>query len=252
MAYKDNIPVRKSWGQNFITDNNIVNKIIDVINPKSEDNIIEIGPGKGALTLPISKSVSKIHAIEIDPMLVDFLNEKNIENLEVLNEDILDVDINKFKNSNTIIGNLPYYITSPIIFKLLECENIKKMVFMVQKEVAERIVCENNNKNFSRISVMTQTFCDVELKFNVPNSVFYPKPKVDSSIITLNKKNTNINLKDYSDFIKTAFKQKRKKAKNNLKKILTEDGLKLIGDKRPENLSVNEYISLFNNYTLKS
>ena len=250
MIFKDNIPIRKSWGQNFIIDQNTINKIISIIDPNKNDIIFEIGPGKGALTIPLSNIVSQINTVEIDPLLVQYLKNENITNFSIINQNILDTNLNKFNNSTKAIGNLPYYITSPILFKMLIKTNIKKMIFMVQKEVAERIVANNSNKNFSRISVMIQTFFNVELKCNISNNVFFPKPKVDSSIITLNRKTTDLDINKYSIFIKESFKQKRKKLKNNLKTIINLEGLKLIGDRRAENITKDEYIKIFKNYML--
>ena len=250
MEFNNKIPIKKSWGQNFLTDKNTINKIIEIINPKIDDNILEIGPGKGALTIPLSKLVSKINAIEIDPLLFEFLENKKITNLSLINNDILNVDLHKYKNSTKIIGNLPYYITSPIIFKTLENKYLKKMIFMVQKEVAERIFSKPNSKNYSRISVMIQTFCNIDLKYNISKNVFYPKPKVDSCIIKLKKKGTNLDLKEYAIFIKAAFRQKRKKIKNNLNGIINEEGLKILGNRRPQDIYIEEYINIFQNYML--
>ena len=121
---------------------------------------------------------------------------------------------------------------------------------MVQKEVAERISSKPNCKNYSRISVMIQTFCNIELKYNISKNVFYPKPKVDSCIIKLNKKGTNFDLTEYSNFIKAAFRQKRKKIKNNLNGIINEEGLKILGNRRPQDIYIEEYINIFQNYML--
>jgi len=250
LEFNNKIPIKKSWGQNFLTDKNTINKIIEIINPNTDDNILEIGPGKGALTIPLSKLVSKINAIEIDPLLFEFLENKKITNLSLINDDILNIDLYKYKKSTKVIGNLPYYITSPIIFKTLENKHLKKLIFMVQKEVAERISSKPKSKNYSRISVMIQTFCNIELKYNISKNVFYPKPKVDSCIIKLNKKETNFDLREYSNFIKAAFRQKRKKIKNNLNGIINEEGLKILGNRRPQDIYIEEYINIFQNYML--
>ena len=250
MEFNKKIPIKKSWGQNFLIDKNTINKIIEIINPKIDDNILEIGPGKGALTIPLSKLVSRINAIEIDPLLFKFLEIKKITNLSLINDDILNIDLHKYKDTTKIIGNLPYYITSPIIFKALENKYLNKMIFMVQKEVAERISSKPNNKNYSRISVMIQTFCNIDLKYSISKNVFHPKPKVDSCIIKLNKKGTNLDLKEYAVFIKAAFRQKRKKIKNNLNGIINEDGLKILGDRRAQDINIEEYINIFQNYIL--
>ena len=250
MEYSKKIPVKKSWGQNFIIDQNVINKIISIINPNSNDIILEIGPGKGALTIPLSKKIKKLYAVEIDPLLVKYLKSKKINNTDIINKDILKTDLNSYNESTKIIGNLPYYITSPIIFKMIE-NNVNRMFFMVQKEVAERIVSVHNNKNYSRISVMVQTFYNCEINYSISKNVFIPKPKVNSAIIKFKKKDiSNIDYKKYSNFVKAAFKQKRKKIKNNLKNIINENGIEIFGERRAENISIDEYIKIFNNYML--
>ena len=182
---KFNLPIRKSWGQNFLTDSNTIDKIIDIISPKKNETILEIGPGYGALTNNIIPKCKKIYAVEIDPLLCNKLKEKKYSNLILFNQDILKWT-NDFKKQDNIkiIGNLPYYISSPIIFKFLKYNFWEEMIIMLQKEVAERIISENNHKNFSRISVMCQTFCEIDLKMQISKNVFHPKPKVDSAIIT--------------------------------------------------------------------
>tara|TARA_B100000959_G_scaffold78779_1_gene83575 strand:+ start:61 stop:801 length:741 start_codon:yes stop_codon:yes gene_type:complete len=239
------IPIKKSWGQNFINDKNTINKIINIINPDINEHIIEIGPGKGALTIPLAKKVNKITAIEIDPMLTDFLNKKKISNLEIKNLDFMDYDL----SSNTkrkIVGNLPYYISSPIIFKLIENNNISEITIMVQKELGLRICGKPNTKDYSRISIMCQTFCDVNYECNISKNIFTPKPKVDSCIIKLIKKECSIDIKQYSKFIKTAFMHRRKTLKNNLTDYSLDS---IYSKKRPENITVKEYIKLYEKYS---
>ena len=179
-----NIPIRKKWGQNFLVDRNIIRKIIKLINPKSNDIVIEIGPGKGALTTYLSKKVKLIHAIEIDPLLFRFLKDEKIYNVKLINEDIL-----KWKplrsDYSKVIGNIPYNISSQIIFKFIKLDFWDKMILMIQKELAERIVSKHGNKTYGRISVMVQTFCNIHLEFNISKNVFIPKPKIDSTILSL-------------------------------------------------------------------
>ena len=246
LIYKENIPIKKSWGQNFLIDNNTINKIISLINPQNNDTIIEIGPGHGALTDKLCKKCKKIYAIEIDPLLCEKMKEKKIKNIKLFNEDILKWNYNFKKNNGIkIVGNLPYYISSPIIFKFLKYNYWETMTIMVQKEVAERITSNNNTKNFSRISVMCQTFCDIKYNINVSRNSFYPKPKVDSAIITLKKIKRNIEINDFSEFIKKAFSQRRKTLKNNLKKHIKLEKIKEYGQKRPQELTVQDYIKLY-------
>ena len=168
-------PFRKKWGQNFLRDPNIITKIIDCLNPDKEDTILEIGPGDGALTDQLFPLVKEFHAIEIDPLLVKQLQAKQYLNVTVYKEDILDWVMNRLPGNIKIIGNLPYYISSPILFKLLESNNWERMVLMFQKEVAQRIVSRLGNKSYGRLSVMCQVFCNVKIEFTVSKNVFCPK-----------------------------------------------------------------------------
>ena len=242
-----NIPIRKSWGQNFIIDDNTINKIIKIINPKKNEHIIEIGPGRGAITLPLLEQVKHITAIEIDPMLVEFLKNKNKNNLTIENQDFMDW-IPSFECERRVFGNLPYYISSPIIFKLIKDGRFNEIIIMLQKEVGLRMLANENSKDYSRMSVMAQTFCDVKYETDISKNIFNPKPNVDSCIISLKRKKINLDFSKYSDFIRYAFQHKRKKIKNNLKNHLEINGIKALGERRAENISVNEYIDIFNKY----
>ena len=241
------IPIRKSWGQNFIIDKNTINKIERIIRPKKNEHIIEIGPGRGAITIPLLNQVKYITAIEIDPLLVQYLNNKNKPNLIVKNEDFMDW-VPSFKNKRKVFGNLPYYISSPIIFKLIKDKRFNEIIIMLQKEVALRMLATPDNKDYSRMSVMAQTFCNIKYETKISKNVFNPKPNVDSCIISLKRKEIKLNFTQYSQYIKQAFKHKRKKIKNNLKNYVNDDGLKIFGERRPEDISVNEYIDIFSKY----
>jgi len=240
------IPIKKSWGQNFLIDENVVNKIIKIIEPKKNSTIIEIGPGKGALTIPLSKIVKKIYAIEIDPLLSQYLETKKIKNLTIYNEDILKWSFNSNKGNNIIIGNLPYYISSPIIFKFLNTNYWKDMIIMVQKELGKRITSQYKSKDYSRISVMCQTFFETKYVCDISKNVFLPKPKVSSSIIKLRRKNTSIDIQKYANFIKLAFSNRRKTIKNNLKNDINIELLNQYKSKRADEITVDEYKKLFN------
>ena len=218
LASKDKIPIKKSWGQNFLTDDNTINKIIKIINPTKNDTILEIGPGHGALTSKLLNLSKKLYTVEIDPMLYEMLKDK-YSHLDIVNEDILKWDNSKIK-LNKVVGNIPYNISSQIIFKFLPGQ-WETMVLMLQKEVAKRIISSEGSKEYGRISVMVQNFCDVKYMCDISKNVFYPKPKVDSGILLFKKKNTSIDIDKFSSFIKEAFKQRRKKIKNNLKKNMT-------------------------------
>tara|TARA_B100001964_G_C14144276_1_gene558943 strand:+ start:271 stop:1014 length:744 start_codon:yes stop_codon:yes gene_type:complete len=243
LVSKDNIPIRKSWGQNFLTDNNTINKIIKIIDPKKTDTILEIGPGHGALTeklLPVSKN---LYAIEIDPLLCKIL-EKDHPSLHLYNDNIL-----KWKYSldcNKIVGNIPYNISSQIIFKFLKIDTWNKMTLMLQKELAKRIVSSEGSKQYGRISVIVQNLCEVKYKCDISKNVFHPKPNVDSGILQFKKLKRDIDVEKFSRFIKQAFMQRRKKLKNNLKNICELELIKSYADKRPEEISPKKYLNLFN------
>ena len=241
-------PYRKKWGQNFIQDQNIIKKIITVINPEKNDRIIEIGPGKGALTEHLL-NLKKITAIEIDPLLCSYLKEKIDSRLNLINDDILNIKLDNYSNYNKIIGNLPYYITTPIIFKFLDNPFWDEAVFMVQKEVADRIVAIPGNKIYGRLSVMTQVKANIKKEFNISKNIFYPKPKVDSSLIRITIKKSN-NLKDFDMFskiVKESFGKRRKMLKNSLKDIVPISAYIDYINKRPEQLDVNDFIQISNN-----
>ena len=239
------IPTRKKWGQNFLIDPNIINKIIAVLNLKKEYHILEIGPGRGALTKPLSNIGNKITAVEIDPMLCTYLKKLNLKNVTLLNENILNFDCSAIKNNYVIIGNLPYNISTPILFKFIQETRWKHLVVMLQKEVAERIISKENNKKYGRISIMMQSFFDVDLKFNISNTVFRPIPEIKSSLLSITpKKNINLNYNNLKIVVENAFKYRRKKLINNLKYIIQDAKLNEIKDNRDEQLTVMKYQEL--------
>ena len=239
-------PFRKKWGQNFLRDSNTIGKIIDCFNPVKEDTILEIGPGEGALTDRLSPLVKEIHAVEIDPLLVKQLEEKKYPNVKLYGEDILDWDMNLLLGNIKIIGNLPYYISTPILFKLLESNNWERMVLMFQKEVAQRIVSHPCSKSYGRLSVMSQVFCDVKIEFNVSKNVFHPKPEVDSAVITFRPKEGNHpEITSFSKFVKQSFSQRRKKLKNNFPGVFKSGIIEKWAHMRPEEISPDEFIQIY-------
>ena len=183
---------RKRFGQNFLVDSDVINLIVNAIQPKKEDNLIEIGAGKGAITEAILDNCPSLKIIELDRDLVIVLKNKfkNYDKCKIQQSDALEVDFRTFFSTGfplRIIGNLPYNITTPLLFHLLEChEYITDMHFMLQKEVVDRISASPGNKNYGRLSVMVQYYCNVCPLFLVPPSAFSPSPKVDSMIVLLN------------------------------------------------------------------
>tara|TARA_Y100000768_G_scaffold67869_1_gene47523 strand:+ start:6907 stop:7644 length:738 start_codon:yes stop_codon:yes gene_type:complete len=233
---------KKKWGQNFLVDRNIIKKILDTLEIKSKDQILEIGPGQGALTFSIKSQ--RVFAVEIDKYLCDLLSIKKQKNLTIINEDILKTNIENLK-INKVVGNLPYNISSQIIFKILKNNNWDIAIFMVQKELAERIISKEGSKQYGRISVMIQSLCDVKREFNVSSNCFSPKPNVSSTIISLKKKKeVAFNYKRLEQVVKKIFSQRRKKIKNTLTQISNYNELSQYSDKRPEQISVEDYIKI--------
>lgn len=260
----NNYHAKKKFGQNFLVDNNLINKIITAFNPNPEQVILEIGPGLGALTSPLLEKIDHINLVEIDNELAQKLVEKFHNKITLYNTDILKFDFKQLlststnKNTIRVIGNLPYNISTPILFFLFnQIENIEDMLFMLQLEVVERIVAKPNTKQYGRLSVMAQIFCDCQKLFNIPATAFNPRPKVESAIIYLKPKINN-NYKNLNDFalfdnlVKAAFNQRRKTISNSLKDFISSDELDKISINpklRAENLSIEQYIAITNYIT---
>ncbi len=211
---------KRSLGQNFLIDNNIKSKIVQALEIKSgNENVIEVGPGNGALTEKIVLLTNSVILVEKDDSLIDELKSK-FPNLQIINQDFLDWEFPKDLKNINIIGNLPYNIASQIIFKVLRNSQIfTKAIFMVQKEVAERITSKNTNKDYSLLSVICQTFSNPIKLFNVSPNCFFPKPKVTSTVLKFEIKKEDIpdNFDLFLIFCKSLFYTKRKKLLNTLK-----------------------------------
>ena len=242
---------RKRFGQNFLVDDQIINRIISTINPKNNEIIVEIGPGKGALTLPILEHLDHLNVIEIDRDLVSLLNSVQQDKLTIFEADALQFDFNQFPQKIRVIGNLPYNISSPLLFHLLDFrEQIIDMTFMLQKEVVDRIVATHGNKTYGRLSVMMQVFFEVELMFVVPKESFEPQPKIESAILYLKTRTEPLvkNLKPLEEVVKIAFSQRRKTLKNCLKSIINQSQTEIDLSQRAEMLSIENFITLMNDY----
>ena len=244
---------KKSLGQHFLNDISIAKKIVESLSPCQ--NILEIGPGTGILTQFLLKKNNNLKLVEIDNESVNFLIlELKINKSIIYNQDFLNLDLSKiFENNNfSVIGNFPYNISSQIVFKIIENRKlIPEMCGMFQYEVAERI-CENEgSKKYGIISVITQAFYETKLLFEVPNNFFSPPPKVNSAVILLRrKKNLKIDCDEklFFKIVKLSFQQRRKTLRNSLKQINLSDNLRehIIFDKRPEQLSVDQFVDLTN------
>ncbi len=244
----------KRLGQNFLVDKNILSKILESVDV-SEDSVLEIGPGLGALTLGLSQKAKKIISVEKDPLMCKILKKtlSDVNNVKVLNKDILKIDLSQFKDFK-VVANLPYYIVSPVIRKLLEEASLKEIYLMVQKEVAERITA--SPPNMSILAVSVQFYGNPEILFNVSKNSFWPKPKVDSSFLKITpeyKYKVDSNL--FFKIVKLGFSQPRKQLLNNLSKEVDKDKIKRILLKeglnpkaRAETLSIKDWVKLANSF----
>jgi len=250
---------RKRFGQNFLHDQGIIQQIIHAINPQLNENIVEIGPGKGALTEPLLSHAKRLNVIELDRDLIPILqsNLGHPDNFYVHNADALKYDFSQLgdnKNSLRIVGNLPYNISTPLLFHLMKFAPIvKDMHFMLQKEVVDRITAQPSSKAYGRLSIMLQYYCFTEKLFNVKPGAFFPAPKVDSAIIRLMPYDTpHIKVDDsatFSSIVAQSFSQRRKTLRNNLKTILSNEEINQLGinpSARSETLTVEEFASLAN------
>lgn len=260
LAKKHNILPQKSLGQNFIYDLSLCEKIAKCASINESDHIIEIGPGTAGLTRAIlMNDPKKFIAIEKDKKCMNLLNEVKsyypkleIVNMDAMNLDLLDICKNLFKDTNKkvkIISNLPYNVGTSIIINFLKnIEYIHSMHFMVQKEVAVRICAKKDNKQYGRLSILSQLICDVEKEFDVSPDSFYPKPKVTSSIVSFFPKTTQIPnniIEKTEEITKYAFNMRRKMLNSSLKPLHIEKFVHDIDLKlRAENLSPNDYLNL--------
>lgn len=251
---------KKSLGQNFLKDNNIINKIVDSINTNKDDLIIEIGPGDGSLTKELVKKDSDVLCFEIDERLKKSLESIDSKHLNIIFDDFLRVNLKDYISDKYkrlfFVGNLPYYITTAIINKITNESNPYEITIMIQKEVANRFMAKPGSREYSSISVYLQYNFDITKVCDVSKNSFEPIPKVDSMVIKLKSKNKEY-VKDEELFykiVKDSFKQKRKNLRNNLRSydldkienILTSINKTL--QNRAEELSVNDFIYLSNEY----
>ena len=261
----------KSLGQNFLVDKNIVDHIVDGANIGPDDLAIEIGPGMGVITSEAAQRAAKVVAVEIDKTLIPILKETlaDHDNVEVINQDILKTDVNEIieqygegrgpKNVK-VIGNLPYYITTPIIMKILEDDvPASSITIMMQKEVAERINARPGTKDYGALSVAVQYYCDTQIVANVPKEAFMPQPKVGSTVLRLDiREDRLVKLADKEMFfqvVKAGFGQRRKTLSNSLMgvggitKEIVRDALEAAGiepGRRAETLDLYEFAKLSN------
>ncbi|MEE8342099.1 MAG: 16S rRNA (adenine(1518)-N(6)/adenine(1519)-N(6))-dimethyltransferase RsmA [Candidatus Neomarinimicrobiota bacterium] len=245
---------KKKWGQNFLIDPNLLRRIIRTISLSEKDNILEIGPGEGILTERILPAVNGLAVIEIDPLLIEYLRSlDSIKGCHIIHGDVLWFELKRLPISKPVkvVGNIPYNITSPILFWLIEQRrNWSDAYLMVQKEVASRLTGKIGTKSYGRLTVMTGAFLDIEKCFNIPPEVFIPRPKVDSTFIKITKKvNPIINDEQFDKFevlVKAAFSKRRKMLQNSLSGFDISQSVKdkINFTRRPETLSIAEFAEL--------
>jgi len=248
---------RKRFGQNFLHDQHVIARIVKAITPRTDQFLVEIGPGQGAITEPLLASSGQVTTIEIDRDLAAQLRSRfdahpgfKLIEMDVLKFDFASLDC--AAGAMRILGNLPYNISTPLLFHLLNYHRlIHDMVFMLQLEVVNRLAAQPGEADYGRLSVMMQYFCKVEKLFKVPPSAFVPQPKVDSAIVKLTPwrplPHPARNFSTFANVVRTAFNQRRKTIRNTLKTLM--DGelmaqLQLDLNLRPENLSLADYVRI--------
>lgn len=259
-----NFNFKKNFGQNFIVDKNIIDNIIKFSLVDKDTMVIEIGPGAGSLTTALAASSKSVLCYEIDDSLKNVLSDslKNFDNVDIIYQDFLKANVSEtLKKYNYdklyVIANLPYYITTPIITKIIEDKlNVDKIVIMVQKEVGDRLKAQPGSKDYNSLSIYISYYFNVKKLMDVSRNIFLPKPNVDSIVIELSKKENKYKLKNENVFFKLvrdSFVQKRKTLRNNLKaydlniieKVLNKYGYDL--SVRAENLSIDIFVDIANN-----
>lgn len=245
----------KKFGQNYLKDHNILNKIVDEISPHQEDNILEIGPGLGSLTEKLVQKGIRFTAVEIDKRVIDDL-KKQFPTLHIIHNDFLDVNLADLLRNKTdrlrVVGNIPYNLTSPILFKMIENNSIvKDSILMVQYEVARRMTAKQGVKDYGILSVLLSYFAEVKLAFKVSPNVFYPKPKVDSAVVHINFKELTESSEFQKTFIlvvKASFGNRRKMLRNSFSNSIfaeinfANSGIDL--SKRAEQLKLDDFLTL--------
>ena len=262
---------RKRFGQNFLQNSFIIEQIMQLLHLEKDDQVIEIGPGQGALTAPMLMTLRHLTAIEIDRDLCRYLTNRFDTSLTLIEADALTLDYAAFGRGIRLVGNLPYNISTPLLIHLLGFLGdlglastnksgelavgsqplIKDMHFMLQKEVAERLAAKPCTKAFGRLTVIAQYFCDVQLVLDVPPDAFYPIPAVESAIVRLRPYVRSpfelVSFSSLQKILAQAFGMRRKTLANNLKPFFTVDDIKNMGinpSLRPESLDVNDYVTL--------
>ncbi len=256
MNIKNKFRPKKSLGQNFIKNDNFLNKLSNLINVEENTELIEIGPGKGALTNKlVKKKLNKILLIEKDKDLYNILKTKYklIKHLNIINQDAMDTDYENISQNNNIIlvGNLPFNISSQLLIKWISYKKwppfYKKMYLMFQFELGKKLLSKKNNKNYGRITVLCQSRCEIKEIMTAPSNIFFPEPKVDAIVleITPSNKNNDVKFEILNDILRKAFEKRRKKIKNSLGDYSKYfENWESQCELRPEDLDVQDYCNL--------
>ena len=246
---------KKKFGQNFLKDSSIIHAIIQSIQPLQDDLLVEIGPGLGALTKPLLEKTKHLFAIELDRDIVNWMqNQYSKNNITIFNEDVLNFNFHQFDKKIRIVGNLPYNISTPILFKCIEdIKIITDLHFMLQKEVVDRMIAVPSSSEYGRLSVMLQYYFAMEHLVHVPKESFDPEPKVESSFVRLipydNYPFVANNIDQFGIIVKEAFSQRRKTIRNTLKNFMDVNDFESIDinpQLRAENLSVSDFVKISN------
>lgn len=252
---------KKRFGQNFLTDQSVIASLVDAISPQPDDLMVEIGPGLGALTKPLLQKLNLLHVVEVDRDIIAWMQQEYVKpsygkqnNINIHNADALKFDFSSLGDNLRVTGNLPYNISTPILFHLLDnVSHITDMHFMLQKEVVERMVAEPSTAAYGRLSVMLQYRLQMEYLFTVPPEAFSPAPKVESAFVRCVPHATlpfvAMDEALFAKVVLAAFGQRRKTLRNTLKGMLDDDGfasLEINSQQRAENLSVADFVTIAN------
>ncbi len=259
---------RKALGQHFLRNRHVLRRIVNVIRPQPNEIILEIGAGKGILTFALAEKKARIIAIEKDASLIPYLEKKFSPNLTIIEADILKIrfmDLIPAKMEAKIVGNLPYSLSSPILFKVLaEKESISSCAFLLQKEVAQRLCAQPGSKKYAPLSIIFQNLFATQFHFRVTASSFSPPPKVESALVSLEKRSMPLypiaQQELFLQFLKRAFQHRRKKLSNNMKSLQMPDpfierALRTCGiekNSRPEDVSLSQFVELFDCFSEKT
>jgi len=251
-------PAKKQLGQHFLADRHYIDSIVRAVNPKDDDRLVEIGPGQGAITLPLLRQHPRLTVIEFDRDLIAPLTAAAapLGELTLIQSDVLRVDFTALAGGGQIrlVGNLPYNISSPILFHALDhADVVRDMHFMLQKEVVDRMAAGPGSKVFGRLSGMLQAYCEVTSLFVVPPGAFRPPPKVDSAVVRLVPRDpSSIGINDrrrFADVVRAAFGQRRKTLRNALNNVVSAEQFAAAGvrpNARAEQLDIAEFVALAN------